>query len=206
MFSAPLVLVLGWAAVLFGALSTIAQFARIRQHGTDGVSLGTWSLFSLMGVFWTAYGVAQRDAIIILGSLPLLPIQLALVARLRPIIQWRVVVRSVAAALVFSAVPTILWGWDAGVFGTGVLMVLNRGPQIVELVRTRGALGVSTATWLLGATGSALWVLFYVGERLWAPLIATAFAGLASLSVAALAAWRHAQVDERVAIGDVVLA
>jgi uncharacterized protein with PQ loop repeat len=202
----PLIDALGWVAVVFSVLATVVQFRRIRRLGPDGVSIATWTLFALMGVFWTAYGVEQHSAVIVMGSLPLLPIQAALLARLSPRREWRVLGRSVVSAVLFCLVPTLAWGWNGGVFGTGLLMVFNRGPQIIELVRAREALGVSTATWLLGFTGSVLWVLYYVGQRLWAPSLATGFAGLASLSIAGLAAWRHAQADEPVVVGDVALA
>lgn len=197
---------LGWVAVLFSAMSSTVQYWRVRRFGTHGVSLATWTLFSLMGVFWTAYGFEQRSAVIILGSLPLLPVQLALVARLASRREWRVVVRSGALAVVFCAAPTLLWGWDGGLFGIGILTVLNRAPQIIELLRSRDAEGVSTATWLLGFVGCGLWVLYYQGERLWAALLATGFAGLASLTIAVLSAWRHAQEEDPIGVGEVALA
>lgn len=197
---------LGWVAVVFSALSTVVQFRRINRRGPQGVSLATWTLFALMGVFWSSYGAAQHSLIIVLGSLPLLPIQVALIARLSPLRHRHVLLRAGVSAALFCVVPTLAWGWNAGVFGVGLLMVLNRGPQLLELVRDSDVRGVSTATWLLGFTGSVLWVLYYVGERLWAPTVATGFAGLASLSIAGLSAWRHAQSDGRVAGAEVALA
>ncbi len=79
-------------------------------------------------------------------------------------------------------------------YGTGIAMVINRGPQLIELVRYRGATGVSVVMWLLGATAGVGWVIYYQNEQLWAPMTSTACAGAVSFIIALLAAWRHRQV------------
>ncbi|HEV2428172.1 MAG TPA: hypothetical protein VGS61_08135, partial [Acidimicrobiales bacterium] len=83
-------------------------------------------------------------------------------------------------------------GWNAGVLGVGVVMTVTRMPQLIELVRERDAAGVSAASWFLGVAGCALWAAYYAATGLTAALVATAAAGLASLAIALLAAWRHA--------------
>ena len=92
------------------------------------------------------------------------------------------------------ACPTVFWGWAGGVYGTGVAMTLNRGPQIVELIRQADASGVSVA--FVGASaplGTALWIIYYSGEHLWAPLVSTVLRGPRQLRDSALATWRHRQ-------------
>ncbi len=106
--------------------------------GAEGVSLATWTLFSSLGCFWIIYGVDRRSAIIILGSAIALPLQTAVMARLRP---WRskhstwTVLRSAAYVFVLCALPALLWGWPAGVYGAGIATVSNRVPQFIELIR-----------------------------------------------------------------------
>ena len=90
----------------------------------------------------------------------------------------------------------MLWGWAGGVFGTGVAMSINRAPQLIELVRHPDASGVSATSWFVGAFGCTLWILYYTGAHLWAALTATAFAGLANLTIALLATWRHTQARQ----------
>src|ERR1039458_1108166 len=92
--------------------------------------------------------------------------------------------------------PTRLWGWAGGVFGTGVAMSINRAPQLIELVRHADATGVSATSWFVGAFGCTLWILYYTGAQLWAARTATALAGLANLTIALLATWRHGRARQ----------
>lgn len=195
----------GWAAVLLTVGGTAAQFRRVSRLSIEGVSLATWTLFVFMGIFWTVYGVDRHSAIIILGSVLTLPIQLAVVFRLQPWLRWPVVTRSLAFSLVFCALPVLVWGWPGGVYGTGIAMVMNRAPQLIELVRYPDATGVSVAMWFLGVAGAVCWVLYYQNTRLWAALVSTAGAGLASLSIALLATWRHRQARRLRQAQDAVL-
>ncbi|MFI5035132.1 MAG: hypothetical protein ACHQFZ_02880 [Acidimicrobiales bacterium] len=197
---------LGWLAVLAGVVGTYAQFRRVSTLGVAGVSLATWSLFALMGCFWISYGFAAHSAQVTAGSLIILPMQAAIVYRLRPWERWGVLVRALGAFVACCVVPTVLLGWAGGVYGTGVAMTINRLPQLLELVRHPDASGVSAGTWYLGVAGALCWVLYYTGAHLWAALVSTAVAGLANLVIALLTSWRHAQgprpwaVDEAYAV------
>ena len=184
---------MGWLAVSSGLVGTLAQLRRVRTLGVEGVSLATWVLFVYMGSFWIAYGLVARSAEVTLGSLLILPLQLAILVRLKPWLRWAVPARALGYFIACCVVPTILWGWAGGVFGTGVAMTINRAPQLIELVRERDASGVSAVSWFIGAFGCSLWITYYVGAHLWAALTATACAGVANLAIALLATWRHAQ-------------
>jgi small basic protein len=59
-----------------------------------------------------------------------------------------------------------LVGWNGGVLGVGLAMVGNRLPQLIELARYRGAIGVSLGAWSLGVCCSSMWVDHYVGFHL----------------------------------------
>ncbi len=183
--------VLGWVAVGVGLVGTAAQFRRLHRRGLDGVSVATWVLFVLMGGFWITYGAVDRSWTIVMGSLIVLPLQLGIVLRLRPWRHGRTVVTTTTFFLVSCVLPTVLWGWPGGVYGTGVAMMVNRGPQLLELVREVHAAGVSVGSWALGSVGSVLWVAYYSGAHLWAALAATAVAGLANVTITLLAWWRH---------------
>jgi hypothetical protein len=121
------------------------------------------------------------------------PLQIALVMRLAP---WRHRRGSLQALAMFTATcvaPGLLGGWAWCVYGCGLAMVLLRGPQILELLRPGVASGVSVASWLYGVGCALLWIIYYLGVHLWAPLIATGAAGLGSLVIALLTTWRHRQ-------------
>jgi uncharacterized protein with PQ loop repeat len=187
----------GWVAVGLGVVATFVQWRRVSTEGAAGVSHATWTLFVLMGCFWISYGVVARSPEVILGSVLCLPLQSAILFRLTP---WRhrtIVARSTAYFALSCVAPTILFGWTGGVYGTGVAMTINRLPQLLELVRHRDADGVSAASWYVGAVGCTLWIYFYSGARLWAALTATAVAGVANLTIALLATWRHRQARQR---------
>ncbi len=188
-------------AVFLGVVGTYAQFVRANRRGVEGISFATWALFVFMGCFWITYGaVSAHSYQVILGSLLVLPFQLAIVFRLKPWTERKVLARSFLFFAACCVLPTLMWGWAGGVYGTGVAMTANRGPQLLELIRHEDASGVSVSSWMLGASGSALWILYYSGVHLWAALIATAFAGIANLTIGLLAYWRHAGQRRRLVV------
>ena len=205
MSSHALTAAIGWLAVVVSLVSTWSQWRRVSQDGVEGVSLATWSLFVMMGGFWITYGVVARSWPVVLGSLVVMPLQLAILVRLAWWRDWRTIGWSFGLFALTCLMPAIIGGWSMGVYGIGLAMSLTRVPQVVELVRTPDASGVSTASWSLGALGSVLWVAYYDGDHLWAALVATCAAGVANVTIATLAAWRHRQM-RRALIGDEVFA
>ena len=187
---------MGWLAVASGVVGTSYQLRRVRTLGIEGVSLATWVLFVYMGCFWITYGFAAHSVEVVLGSALILPLQLSILFRLAPWRRWAVPARALGYFVVCCVMPTILWGWAGGVFGTGVAMSINRAPQLIELIRHPDASGVSATSWFIGAFGCSMWILYYTGVHLWAALTATAFAGLANLAIALLATWRHGQARQ----------
>ena len=183
-----------YCAITIGIVSTIVQFARIVRDGVEGVSLATWSLFFFTGGFWVAYGTLSSHSLeVVLGSLLVWPSQGYIVSRLSPLRQWPTVAKAAAFSFTLMFLPIFLWGWPAGVYGTGVGMTLMRAPQFIELVKVRHAEGVSALSWYTSAACSGFWVIYYVGVHLWAALAATAAAGVASAAIGVLATIRHAQ-------------
>lgn len=194
------VTVIGVIAVLGGYWTTWIQLQRARTIGIEGISLATWLLFLWMGFFWASYGLAISNHLIWAGSLPLLPLQGALVWMLHPFRQPRTIIATIVAIAILSFGTTALWGWNAGVAGTTLAMFWNRLPQIVELIRDPDVRGVSVSSWAIGALCSLLWVTYYLGERLWFPLVATTVATMSNLVIALLAVWRQRQQAANLAV------
>ena len=188
---------LGWAAVLVGFFGVYAQFHRAGTIGVEGVSLGTWILFVYMGCFWITYGLFAHSPEVSLGSVVAMPLQLAILFRLEPWKHPRVAGRALVFFALCCLLPGAMWGWAGALFGIGVAMTINRAPQLIELIRHEDASGVSVGSWVLGVLGCSLWITYYVGAHLWAALTATAFAGLANLSIAVMASSRHRQTRQR---------
>ncbi len=197
---------IGWVALLLGVGSTVAQFDRVRRQGIEGVSIATWTLFFLMSCFWVCYGVAVHSVVVVLSSVILMPFQYSIVLRLRPREARMTVSRSTAYAFVLCGLTTCLWGWNGGLLGTGLLMIINRGPQITELVRSRSGSGVSVASWSVGALCLLCWVIYYAGLDQWAAAVSTGVAALASATIALLAMWRHRRASEACDIATAQLA
>jgi uncharacterized protein with PQ loop repeat len=188
---------LGWAAVLASFFGVYAQFHRAGTVGVEGVSLATWVLFVYMGCFWITYGLFAHSPEVSLGSVVAMPLQLAILFRLKPWKHPRVAGRALVFFSLCCLLPGVMWGWAGALFGIGVAMTINRGPQLIELIRHEDASGVSVGSWALGVLGCSLWITYYVGAHLWAALTATAFAGLANLSIAVMASSRHRQMRQR---------
>lgn len=184
---------LGWIAVSLGVPGTISQWQRIRTLGIEGVSIATWLLFVLMGCFWISYGFVAHSLQVTLGSLIILPLQLAVLFRLKPWTHQRTVVLATAWFVALAVLPTIVFGWQAGVYCMTVVMVSNRVPQIVELVRQPDASGVSAASWFIGVLGTCFWLGYYQNVHLWSAFFATSGVGLANIGVFVLVVWRHRQ-------------
>jgi uncharacterized protein with PQ loop repeat len=183
----------GWIAVVIGFFGFSAQYRRAGTMGVEGISLATWTVFSLMGCFWICYGIVAHSWAISMGSVVVLPQQVSVVFRLAPWRHWRVIVRCLVFFVACCVLPTLVWGWAGGVLGTGIAMAINRAPQLIELIRHDDATGVSVSSWVLGAVCTAFWMLYYVGAHLWAAFSATGCALLANIVIAVLASWRHNQ-------------
>jgi uncharacterized protein with PQ loop repeat len=188
--------IIGWIAVALGGLVAFTQFRRMKSRGIEGVSLATWTFFLYMALFWILYGVSIHSWQLIIGSALALPLQMMIWGRLKPWTRPGVALNSLLFFAAFCCAPAIFWGWSGAAVGAGTAGWITRSPQLVQLVRHEGATGVSASSWLTAAVVSGLWVIYYSGERLWPVMSVTAVAGLVSLSIAALAGWRHRQVDD----------
>jgi uncharacterized protein with PQ loop repeat len=189
--------VVGWLAVALGTFAAYAQFTRLRRRGVEGVSLATWALFVYLAFFWILYGSAVHSWPLVMGSALALPLQVLILVRLRPWDRRSVVGRSFVFLVVCCAAPALYWGWAGAVLGAGGAGTITRVPQLIALIRVKGASGVSTGSWLVAAAVSVLWVIYYVDAHLWAVLVVTAMAGGVSLTIAALSGWRHRQMRIR---------
>ena len=198
MSSDVLAQVLGWLAVTLGFIGTVAQFNRVIRVGVEGISIATWTLFLWLSLFWISYGwVGAHSWQVAMGSGTLVPMQAFIYFRLAP---WRKS-REVLGATIFVfatvALPIVIWGWRGGVLGTSIAMTVTRLPQIIELIQTEDASGVSAASWWFGVVGCALWLFYYAPQHLWSAFIATLFAMTSNIVVVSLVIWRHQQARRR---------
>jgi hypothetical protein len=159
--------------------------------------------FSLTGMFWILYGIHEHNAIIICGSVIILPMQLSVTFRLRPWAHLATTARSVTVIGLLSALPTFLGGWSMGVAGTGISMVVNRIPQLIELITHDDVSGVSLVTWLSGVFGSIVWGTFYFTQHLRNAFLANVSVGIMNLTITSLVLWRHRRARYERAAADV---
>jgi len=185
----------GWLAVVLGVFVAYAQFKRMSKRGIEGVSLATWTLLLYLDIFWAFYGVAAHSWQLIVGCTITFPLQLLIWFGLKPFERFRVSLHSLALFGVFSILPALEWGWAGAAVGAGMVGWVTRAPQLVHLVRYEAAIGVSASSWATAGLVSGLWVVYYSGARLWPVLFVTAIASLLSLTVAAMAGWRHRQAQ-----------
>lgn len=189
--------VAGWGGASFGTLTTVAQVLRIRRQGTDGVNATTWALFLVMSLFWLAYGVAVRSPEIIVSVAVAAPFLCWLLALLAADERWAGTARATGAVAIAAALPAALFGWNAGLFGIGALIVATRAPQLVQLVRASHADGVSVTSWLYGALSVGLWLAYYASTARYAAAASMFAALLANLAIVVLTAMRHRRTPER---------
>jgi uncharacterized protein with PQ loop repeat len=187
----PIASIVGWGGGLVGTLTVIAQAARVRRVGADGVNATTWSLFTLMSAFWLAYGVATSSIEIVAASLAGVPFLVWLLCMLDWAERRRGLGRAAVAVAVTTWLPAALLGWNAGLLGIGVLVVATRLPQLAQLIRAHHARGVSTGSWLLGATSVAMWLTYYVATSRTAAAVTMGAALLTNVSIVAMAYARH---------------
>jgi len=184
-------LAVGWVAVVLSSLTAYQQYRRMTRRGVDGVSFVTWTLLLYISVFWVAYGIDARSWQMILGCAAPIPFQVMIWLRLAPRERLGVCIGSLVFLSAFCFLPAIGWGWAGAVIGVGIAGWLSRGRQLLTLVRSRTAVGVSTSSWVTAGVVSILWVIYYEGAQLWAVLIVTAVSAMVSLSIATLSAHRH---------------
>jgi uncharacterized protein with PQ loop repeat len=195
-------LAVGWVAVVLSSLTAYQQYRRMTRRGVDGVSFVTWTLLLYISVFWVAYGIDARSWQMILGCAAPIPFQVMIWLRLAPRERLGVCIGSLVFLSAFCFLPAIGWGWAGAVIGVGIAGWLSRGRQLLTLVRSRTAVGVSTSSWVTAGVVSILWVIYYVGAQLWAVLIVTAVSAMVSLSIATLSAHRHRRTHPTLVVAE----
>jgi hypothetical protein len=179
--------------VVLGCVVAYTQYKRISSRGGQGVSFTTWTLYIYLSIFWVAYGFDVRSWELIIGCGVTLPLQLLFWHRLKPWERIRANVYSFVIIASFCFLPALVWDWNGAVVGVGMSRWVTRGPRLMKLVRSHAADGVSICSWLTASLVSALWVIYYLGARLWPVMFVTAVGGLASLVIGTMASWRHRQ-------------
>lgn len=187
----PLASLAGWSGAVLGTITTIAQVVRVRREGTDGVNATTWALFLVMSGFWIAYGSSVGSAQVIVSatvSIPLLTWLVVLLDRREAV---RGLLLAVAVVGVCAGLPADRLGWSAGVLGLGIVIVGTRMPQLLQLLRSRHADGVSVTSWLTGAASVVLWLAYYSTTGQVAAAVTMAAACCMNASIVVLTLRRH---------------
>jgi len=182
--------VFGWIAAAVGLTSVVIQAVRVNRRGTDGVSILTWSLGIFAETFWTAYGAATGSWPIFAGAI-LTGIAMACIVVRGGTQIPRALGTAFAVAAVVGWLPTLLWGWDAGVIGTQLVGVALCVPQIAALYRTQTARGVSAITWFVSASMTVLWAVYSALDARWVLLVTNIVLCALHLTIGVLATARH---------------
>jgi uncharacterized protein with PQ loop repeat len=190
----------GWLAVVLGTATAYTQYRRMTTRGIEGVSFATWTLFIYVGMFWVVYGTSVHSWQLVIGCSITLPFQFLIWYQLRPREKLPATLYAFLFIAACCALPALAWGWAGAVVGVGIGGWITRAPQLIKLVRSRDAAGVSTSSWLTAGVVSGLWVIYYIGARLWPVMFVTAVGGSVSLVIAALASWRHRQTHARTSV------
>jgi MtN3 and saliva related transmembrane protein len=138
------------------------QLREVLQAGTQGVSLGSWSMFLSAAVVWATYGwkIGSPSTVIgnVAGALAFSVLVTAIVAARTSL---RVAIPSVFGAIAALLTTSVLLPTPVvGALGVAIGFTLAI-PQIVVSWRTRGMPStVSRTAWGMVAIGQSLWLLY----------------------------------------------
>jgi len=185
--------ILSWICVLLGFAMNYSQYYRAKTVGIDGISVGTWSIFAWMSVFWILYGFATHNAPSSIGTIITAPLQFALLLLLGVRENRTVLLKTGVYVLVFGAVPTMLGGWAVGVLGMGFVAATNRFPQIIRCIKEKDVEGVSAAAWVWSVTSNSLWAFYFATQHRPTAVIVNISSVVMNVIVVGLTTWRHWQ-------------
>jgi len=151
----------GWAGIVVGLLPTYQQLQRARKVSTSGIAIDTWSIFTWINFYWTAYGLALHGVEVWIGALVTLPLQIGVVLQLEPKKNIKRILATGLLLILTCWLPTFICGWKIGVLGIGLVSVVNRIPQIRECIREKNVQGVSVPAWLWGSACNSLWCVYF---------------------------------------------
>ena len=183
----------GWAGIVVGLLPTYQQLQRARKVSTSGIAIDTWSIFTWINFYWTAYGLALHGVEVWIGALVTLPLQIGVVFQLEPKKHIKRILTTGLLLFLTCWFPTFIWGWKIGVLGIGLVSVVNRIPQMRECIREKNVQGVSVPAWLWGSACISLWCVYFVLQHDTSGFIVNLIAVLLSLFIAYLAFRRQYQ-------------
>lgn len=157
------------SATVLGSGMALPQARRLaRTRRTDGVS-PTWVGVSMaLNGWWFAYGCAAS----IWALVPVSLISFVLYASMA-VLFVRTGGRTSRRGLLLGAVGLgmvpmpflVVGGWELAGLAVGLCYGLQLLPAVAVVLRTRALAGVSAATWLIAWTESMLWLVYGVGVR-----------------------------------------
>lgn len=174
--------VAGILTVAFG----IPQAIRIlKSRSTEGVSPAAWWLTYILCLTWLAYGLQINDWVLILSNAAslLAPGVILISSRPREVTftVFKIVGVTVGGLIICMGVPQAIAGFIAA-----ALLSTTRIPQVVasfNAMKAHRVTVVSSMTWTISLTFSALWVIYGVLNNDWAQIVGNVIATALSLLV-----------------------
>jgi uncharacterized protein with PQ loop repeat len=143
----------------------LAQGARIRSTGANGVSLGTWLLSAFVAEIWLCYGFIYHVPAEIFANVPCL-IVASVVAFLAAKSQKKMSRSTVGyfgllvitiVATYIGTFPQLRWILAAVAVSSSVIIYL---PQLVLVIRPTDVSGVSAISWFTACITALSWLVY----------------------------------------------
>jgi len=143
----------------------LAQAARIRKTGANGVSLATWLLSVFVAQIWFCYGFVYHVTAEIVANIPamLLATVVAFLAAKsqhkmsRSLLGYATITSVTIVATVFGTFHETRWIMASVAVASSVIIYL---PQLALVLRPKDLTGVSVVSWCFAAITSLAWFVY----------------------------------------------
>jgi uncharacterized protein with PQ loop repeat len=143
----------------------LAQAARIRKTGANGVSLATWLLSVFVAQIWFCYGFVFHVTAEIVANIPamLLASAVAFLAAKsqhkmsRSLLGYATITSVTIVATVFGTFHETRWIMATVAVASSVIIYL---PQLALVIRPKDLTGVSVVSWCIAAITSLAWFVY----------------------------------------------
>lgn len=146
-------------------LQALAQAARIRKTGANGVSLATWLLSVFVAQIWFFYGFVFHVTAEIVANFPSILVTTAvafLAAKsqhklARSVMGYVAITGVTIVATVFGTFHEFRWVMATVAVASSVIIYL---PQVALVIRPKDLTGVSVVSWCFASITSLAWCVY----------------------------------------------